>query len=110
MKHMELANAKSKSRVPRRNGKTKRPRFVLCVAEAEGVEKGKVYKVIPDAFARQHKLIRIIDDSREDYLFPAGNFVAVLIMRSAERDLQGGKPTQKSHRIAGAEGKHPKKF
>ena len=86
MKRMELENAKSKSKVPRQSSKKlKAPRFVLCVNEMEGVEKGKVYKVIPDAFARQHKLIRIIDDSEEDYLFPAANFVAIASRERARR-------------------------
>ena len=93
MKRMELENAKSKSKVPRQSSKKlKAPRFVLCVNEMEGIEKGKVYKVIPDAFARQHKLIRIIDDSEEDYLFPAANFVAISIPKSAEKHLRRAQP------------------
>ena len=99
MRRMELANAKSRSKAPRRSNKSvKQPRFVLCVKEMDGVEKGRVYKVLPDPFARQHKLIRIVDDSEEDYLFPAHNFVAVTSPRSAEKHLerrQPGPPRQK---------------
>ena len=64
------------------------PRWVVCVVGTDGVEKGKVYRVVTDAFAREHKMIRIIDDSEEDYLFPADNFVAVTIPKSAEKLLQ----------------------
>jgi hypothetical protein len=93
MKRTELENAKSKSKVPRRSSKSlKRSRFVLCVTEMDGVEKGKVYKVIPDVFAGQHKMIRILDDSEEDYLFPAANFVPVTIPKSAEKHLQHRQP------------------
>lgn len=75
---MELDAGKSKSNNQSKRSKAaKKPRFVLCVVETDGVEKGKVYPVVPDAYARQHKLIRIMDDSEEDYLFPAANFVSV---------------------------------
>ena len=58
---------------------------MLCIAETEGVEKGKVYRVVADSFAQAHKLIRIVDDSEEDYLFPAANFVGVTVPQSAEK-------------------------
>ena len=93
MKRMELENVKSKSKVLRQSSKKlKESRFVLCVDETEGVQKGKVYQVIPDAFARQHKLIRIVDDSEEDYLFPAANFVGISIPKSAEKHLRRALP------------------
>jgi hypothetical protein len=89
MECMELENAKSRSKAPRRSSKIlKGTRFVLCLSEMDGVEKGKVYRVIPDAFARQHELIRIVDDSQDDYLFPVANFIAISIPRSAEKHLQ----------------------
>src|SRR5215467_7063417 len=87
-RHMELAEGKSKSSSRlRRTKRVNQPRFVLCIVGTEGVQKGKVYRVVPDSFARQHKLIRIVDDSEEDYLFPAANFVPVTIPKSAEKGL-----------------------
>ena len=34
-----------------------------------------VYETLPDAEAEKHKLIRVIDESEEDYLFPESYFV-----------------------------------
>ena len=83
-----MEKRKSKSNVrSRRSKRENMPKFVLCISETDGVEKGKIYRVIPDAFAGQHKLIRVVDDSDEDYLFPAANFVAVAIPKSAEKRL-----------------------
>ena len=33
--------------------------------------------MVPDAGAARHNLIRVIDESGEDYLYPAGYFVAL---------------------------------
>jgi hypothetical protein len=59
----------------------------LCILETEGVERGKIYRVKPDAFAREHKQLRIIDDSQEDYLFPAANFVGLTLPKAAEKHI-----------------------
>jgi hypothetical protein len=60
---MELADARSKSKVRHRNSRpVSESRFVVCITETGGVQRGKVYKVVPDLFARKHKLIRIIDE------------------------------------------------
>lgn len=36
-----------------------------------------VYNTVPDDEAAKHKLIRVIDESGEDYLYPASYFVHV---------------------------------
>ncbi|MGH8491011.1 MAG: hypothetical protein ACREXS_19635 [Gammaproteobacteria bacterium] len=38
---------------------------------------GKVYRIIPDAKAARDDLIRIVDESREDYLFHKSHFMFV---------------------------------
>ena len=54
--------------------------FALCL-ENEGNEAslilGKVYRVLPDARAAKDDLVRIIDESGEDYLFDKDQFVFV---------------------------------
>jgi len=35
----------------------------------------KIYQVIPDVRAAERQLIRVIDESGEDYLYPADYFV-----------------------------------
>jgi hypothetical protein len=63
-------------------------RYVMCVAN-EGNEVSltlhKVYRVIPDERGEKHKMIRIVDDTGEDYLFPASAFVPVQIPEEAEQ-------------------------
>lgn len=54
--------------------------FVLCVRNegyAASLERRKLYRVIPDAAAARHKLLRIVDESGEDYLYPAAYFVGL---------------------------------
>ena len=49
---------------------------------------GNIYKVIPDAEGEQAGLLRVIDDSGEDYLYPADYFepVALNDLSSAASD------------------------
>jgi len=79
MKPMASANKNSKS-----NGsshrKTKGEAFVLCVRN-EGypvsLEQRKLYPLIRDTCAARQSLIRVIDESGEDYLYPADYFIAL---------------------------------
>lgn len=51
--------------------------FVICINNAEypaALELRKIYQVIPDEVARDNNLIRIIDESGEDYLYPNAYF------------------------------------
>jgi hypothetical protein len=54
--------------------------FALCI-ENSGNEAslilGKVYRILPDARAARDNLIRVIDESGEDYLFDENQFVRV---------------------------------
>ena len=54
--------------------------FVLCVRN-EGypasLERRKLYPVIRDTSAATQSLIRVVDESGEDYLYPADYFVAL---------------------------------
>ena len=55
-------------------------KFALCI-ENTGNEAslilGKVYRLVPDALAAKDDLVRIIDESGEDYLFDKEQFVLV---------------------------------
>ena len=44
--------------------------------------------VIDDSFAAEHQMIRIIDESGEDYLYPSSYFVRVELPRAVELTLQ----------------------
>ena len=63
-------------------------RYVLCVNDGgyrASLIVRRVYRVLPDVKARKHGLLRVIDDSGEDYLFPEKLFVAVELPRMAQR-------------------------
>ena len=55
------------------------PRFVLCIRSegSDDLEPRKVYRVLPDRAAARESLVRVIDESGEDYLYPAEYFVPV---------------------------------
>jgi hypothetical protein len=60
--------------------------FAVCLAtsEDEDLEVGKVYRILPDAKAAEVSCLRVIDESGEDYLYPAKRFM-VLDLPEAER-------------------------
>lgn len=49
----------------------------------------KVYPVLPDADAAQHDYVRVIDETGEDYLFPASRFVLIAVPREVEMTIAG---------------------
>ncbi|MBI5301668.1 MAG: hypothetical protein HY868_06000 [Chloroflexi bacterium] len=60
-------------------------RYVICIRNkgCEDLELGKVYRVLADAVAAKDDLIRVIDESGEDYLYPNNYFVAIIVPQSA---------------------------
>jgi hypothetical protein len=62
-------------------------RYVLCVNNGSykaSLEPRKVYRVMADPAAEEKALLRVIDDSGEDYLFPARLFVPIEVPEKAE--------------------------
>lgn len=60
--------------------KAKRPKYAICTVNAgyeASLELRKLYEVVPDDLATNYEQIRIIDESGEDYLYPASWFVPV---------------------------------
>lgn len=45
----------------------------------------RIYRVVPDPDARKRGLLRVIDESGEDYLFPEKLFVAIEVPKGAGR-------------------------
>ena len=64
--------------------------FALCL-ENEGNEAsllvGKVYPVVPDPRAAKDGLVRVVDESGEDYLFARSQFAFVDVPKSVRRKL-----------------------
>lgn len=61
--------------------------FVLCIKndDCDDLEKRKVYRVIPDKKADKDGYIRVVDESGEDYLYPASYFVRIQLPHKAEQ-------------------------
>ena len=62
--------------------------FVVCVNNSEypaSLELRKLYQVIPDTAAAKLRMLRIVDESGEDYLYPAECFVAVALPPSTKK-------------------------
>lgn len=68
---------------------TAKRRFALCIENAgcDDLEPRKVYSVLPDEEATREGYVRVVDESGEDYLYPAAQFVFVDLPRAAERAL-----------------------
>ncbi|MGH9642835.1 MAG: hypothetical protein ACRD3Q_10435 [Terriglobales bacterium] len=62
--------------------------FVICVRNDDhpaSLELRKLYELIPDPKASKLHLVRIIDESGEDYLYPQDYFVPVKLPGSSGR-------------------------
>ena len=68
----------------------RKPRFAVCVHN-EGyeasLERNKIYAIIPDAQAAREGDVRVVDESGEDYLYPADWFVLVEVPAAVEESL-----------------------
>ena len=70
--------------------KTLGRQFAVCVNNKgypASLELHKIYRVLPDENAAQDGDIRIIDESGEDYLYPADRFVEIEVPQTVRRSL-----------------------
>ena len=61
--------------------------YMICIKNESypaSLEFGKVYRVLADAKAEEHKMLRVIDESGEDYLYPENYFVAITLPQLAQ--------------------------
>ena len=65
--------------------------FALCVDNATykaSLILGKVYRIIPDPVAARDDLVRIVDESGEDYLYHKTHFVFVEFPRAIAKKIR----------------------
>lgn len=65
-------------------------RFAVCLRNDDypaALERHKIYRVIPDAAAAKDGDIRVIDESGEDYLYPAAWFGIVRVPRAVQQSI-----------------------
>lgn len=70
--------------------KTAAREFVVCVKNSgypASLELHKIYRVIPDEDAAGSGDVRIIDESGEDYLYPARWFAEITVPRLVQKSL-----------------------
>ena len=64
-------------------------KYVVCVKNEDypaSLEVGKIYRTLPDVAAK-HSLIRILDESGEDYLYPDAFFLPIKLTAEIEEAL-----------------------
>ena len=63
-------------------------KFVVCIRNQDyptSLEVRKLYQVLEDTQAHQRQMLRIIDESGEDYLYPASYFAAIDLPESIQQ-------------------------
>jgi hypothetical protein len=69
--------------------------FALCVDNADyeaSLVLGKVYPILSDAKAARDDLVRIVDESGEDYLYHKSHFVLVDFPKSVAKRILALQP------------------
>ena len=69
----------------RRNHKA---HYVVCVSNRgyrASLVSRRIYRSLPDPEAARRSLVRVIDESGEDYLYPSRMFVAIDIPQEVEK-------------------------
>ncbi|HLH90644.1 MAG TPA: hypothetical protein VKX28_19495 [Xanthobacteraceae bacterium] len=68
--------------------KTQVKQLVVCIANQGypvSLEKRKIYVALRDSAAEKHGLLRIVDESGEDYLYPKALFRAIALPQAVRR-------------------------
>jgi hypothetical protein len=64
--------------------------FVICLDNTDyeaSLIVRKMYEVVPDPQAEKDDMLRVIDESGEDYLFEASRFISIELPAEVERAL-----------------------
>jgi len=76
--------------MPRRK---KAEKYVLCIKNESypaSLEVRKLYRVVPDAGASAHAMVRVVDESGEDYLYPQDWFIPIDLPEAAASAIAEG--------------------
>ena len=68
------------------------PQFAVCIDNSgypASLALRKIYRVLRDEEAAQDSDLRVVDESGEDYLYPARNFLMVALPKAVERAAEG---------------------
>jgi hypothetical protein len=70
--------------------KTQAKQLVVCVDNEDypaSLEKRKIYVALRDTDAGKHGLLRIIDESGEDYLYPKASFRSIALPQAVKKAI-----------------------
>jgi len=65
-----------------------RRRYLLCLDDKgypASLETRKIYRAVADVKAERRGLVRIVDESGEDYLYPRCRFLPIGVPRGAKK-------------------------
>jgi hypothetical protein len=68
--------------------KTQTTQLVVCIDNKDyptSLEKRKIYVALRDAGAEKHGLLRIVDESGEDYLYPKRSFRSIALPQAVKK-------------------------
>ena len=97
--HWYEANGKGKKEIKRKRyiglivvkeKNSQNYKFVVCINNSEyltSLELHKTYRILPDKELEQDGDIRIIDESGEDYIYPADWFAAIDVPKEVKTSL-----------------------
>ena len=85
----------------------KRVEFAICVANKgyDDLDLWKVYQVVPDAKAAGVGCVRVIDESGEDFLYPADRFVMLDFASEVRSRLPRWQPSHRPDKALPASAK-----
>jgi hypothetical protein len=70
--------------------RTTSPQFAICINNTgyeDDLKVRTVYRILPDEAADRSHYLRIVDETGEDYLYPAAAFVLIDVSHEAEATL-----------------------
>jgi len=68
--------------------KTQAKQLVVCVdneGHADSLEKRKIYVALRDTAAEKHNMLRVVDESGEDYLYPKAFFRGIALPQAIRK-------------------------
>jgi hypothetical protein len=70
--------------------KNRFPKFAICINNKDypvSLELHKIYRIFPDTEAETEGDLRVVDESGEDYLFPANYFLLLTLPVTLTKQL-----------------------
>jgi hypothetical protein len=67
--------------------------YVVCIDNSDypaSLELHKIYRVLPDSEAAVDGDVRVVDESGEDYLYPASRFVPIALPVAVRKSFELG--------------------